>query len=256
MSIEFEAKFLDIDKTEMRKRLKDLGATLVHEKQRYVRIIFKRCTDDVKGFARIRNEGDKVTMTVKIYKDPKFPEEYEVEIKDGFEKGANFLRSLGLEQKAFQETYREKWSHPLAHEITFDDVPGIPTYMEVDCTGEENLNKLVDLLKLDKSKMRFGAYGKQYEEYYGISADILNDHTPSLTFKNIKNEIKPNKNMDLLEKIAMARTTRNKLTDSETRVMKRITNARKGSKRQSIKRKTSKRQSAKRKTSRKHSTKR
>ena len=165
MSIEFEAKFLDIDKIEMRKILKDLGATLVHEKQRYVRIIFKRCTDDVKGFARIRNEGDKVTMTVKIYKDPKFPEEYEVEIKDGFEKGANFLRSLGLEQKAFQETYREKWSHPLAHEITFDDVPGIPTYMEVDCTGEENLNKLVDLLKLDKSKMRFGAYGKQYEEY-------------------------------------------------------------------------------------------
>jgi len=225
MAQEFEAKFLDIDKTDMRKRLKDIGATLDHPKKRYVRIVFHRCTDEIKGYARIRNEGDKITMTVKLYKDPKFPEEYEIEIKDSFENGANFLRALGLKQKAFQETYREKWIHPLAHEITFDDVPGIPTYMEIDCTGEESLNKLVNMLNLDKSKMRFGAFDVQYLEYYGVPKDVINNETPSLTFKNIKNEIKPTKNQEMLEKISSTYTNDSsfiKLTKSETSVLNRI----------------------------------
>ena len=30
-----------------------------------------------------------------------------------------------------------------------------------------------------------------YEEYYGIDKNIINKTTPSLTFKNIINEIKP-----------------------------------------------------------------
>lgn len=256
MSKEYEAKFLDIDKMEARKKLKEIGATLVHPKKKYLRIVFHRCTDDIRGFARIRNEGDKITMTVKLYKDPKFPEEYEVEIKDGFEQGANFLRSLGLKQKAFQETFREKWSHPLAHEITLDDIPGIPSYMEIDCTGEENLNKLIDMLKLDKNKMRFGAFDAQYDEYYGIPKNVLNDLTPSLTFKNIKNEITPTKNMDLLIKMAESYETpamaRSKLTYSEERIKKRII---KESRKQSRKssRKSSRKQS--RKSSRKHSRK-
>jgi adenylate cyclase class 2 len=201
MPTEFEAKFIDIDKHAMRKKLEAIGATLVHKKMKYTRIVFNRCDNEIRGYARIRNEGEKVTMTVKLYKDPKFPEEYEIEIKDGFEKGVAFLKSLGLSQKAFQETFREKWTHPLAHELTFDDIPGIPTYMEVDCTSENNLNELINMLELDKKNMRFGAYDLQYEEYYGIPKNVLNNETPSLTFKNIKNEIKPTKNHDLLDKV-------------------------------------------------------
>jgi len=122
----------------------------------------------VRGFARIRDENGTITMTVKTYEDPKFPKEYEVTIKNSFQDGIEFLNSLGIKQKAFQETYREKWSHPLAHEITFDDVPGIPTYMEIDTTSKENLERLIELFKLDKSKMRYGAFDATYEEYYGI----------------------------------------------------------------------------------------
>jgi hypothetical protein len=102
---------------------------------------------------------------------------------------------------AYQQTYREKWSHKLAHEITFDYVPGLPLYMEVDCTSEANLNKLIELLELDKSKMRFGSFDITYEEYYGIEKDIINKKTLNITFKNIMKEIKPIKNKDLLKKI-------------------------------------------------------
>lgn len=204
MSQEFEAKFLDVNVSSMRDRLESIGAKLVHEKTKYIRAVFHRCESGeppIRGFARIRDENGTITMTVKIYKDPKFPEEYEITILDSFEKGIEFLKALGIKQKAFQESYREKWSHELVHEITFDDIPGIPTYMEVDCTGEDKLNKVVDLLKLDKSKMRFGGFDATYNEYYGIPRDVLNDKTPSLTFSNIINEIKPTRNMELLQNL-------------------------------------------------------
>jgi len=72
MGKEYEAKFLEINIDEMREKLKNIGASQVHKNMRYVRTAYNLCGDD-KGFARVRAEGDKVTMTAKIYKDPKFP---------------------------------------------------------------------------------------------------------------------------------------------------------------------------------------
>jgi len=201
MGKEYEAKFLDIDVNAMKEKLKAIGATQVHKNMKYIRSAFGLCNSD-KGYVRVRTEGDKVTMTAKIYKDPKFPEEYEITIKDDFETGLNFLQSIGTIHKAYQETFREKWSHPDVHEIVFDTIPGLPTYMEIDCTSEEDLNKMVNKLGLDKSKMRYGPFGETYEEYYGIDKNIINNKTPSLTFNNITKEIFPTKNKDLLEKVA------------------------------------------------------
>jgi hypothetical protein len=178
------------------------------------RTVYKLCSKngiDVKGYARVRDEGfGNVTMTTKTYTDPKFPEENEISIKDDYDTACKFMSSLGIIEKAKQESYREKWSHSLAHEITFDTLPGLPTYMEVDCTSEDNLVKLIDILNLNKDKMRFGAFDATYEEYYGIEKSIINDYTPSLTFSNILNEIKPIKNKDLLEKIAKGSKSRTK----------------------------------------------
>jgi adenylate cyclase class IV len=201
MGKEYEAKFLDINYKKMCKILKEIGAKKLHKLKMFRRKVYFLCDAKIKGYARVRDEGGPITMTSKIYIDPKFPEENEVEIKGTFEDGCNFIESLGLKQKAYQQTYREKWTHKLAHEITFDYIPGIPMYMEVDCRTEDNLNKLIDTLKLDKSKMRFGAFDATYEEYYGITKDTINNNTPSLTFKNILKEIKPLKNKELLNKI-------------------------------------------------------
>jgi adenylate cyclase class 2 len=204
MSIEFEAKFLDIDVNLMRKKLNKISAIIVHKKKLYKRRVFGRCTKDIPGYSRVRKEGSNTTMTIKIYKDPKFPEEHEINIKDDFETGVSFMNALGLETKAYQESIREKWSHPLVHEITFDTIPGLPTYMEIDCTSEDKLNEVIKLLSLDESKKRFGAFDHTYLEYYGIPLDIINHKTPSLTFLNIQNEIKPTKNFDLFKKMIIS----------------------------------------------------
>ena len=72
---------------------------------------------------------------------------------------------MNLKIKAFQESYREKWSLPNkeVHEVTFDTILGIPTYMEVNCVNETALKYTIKLLGLDKDKMRHGAFDRVYK---------------------------------------------------------------------------------------------
>lgn len=202
MGVEYEAKFLDINVKEMREKLKSLGADIIHKKKLYKRAAYNLCKETVRGYTRVRKENDKVTMTTKIF-DSKYPQEYEITINNTFKEGVAFLSSLGINKTAYQETLREKWKHPLAHEITFDTLPGIPTYMEVDCESEENLEKLIKMLGLDITKKRYGSFDKTYLEYYGIPCNDINNNIPLLTFENIDTQIHPTKNIDLFNKMAI-----------------------------------------------------
>jgi adenylate cyclase class IV len=201
MGKEYEAKFLDIDYKKMCKKLKEIGAKRVHKTKMFQRKVYNLCDPNIKGFGRVRDEAGTVTMTTKVFIDPKFPEEKEIEICGTFDDGCKFIESLGMKPRAYQQTYREKWTHKIAHEITFDCVPGLPMYMEIDCTSEEKLNQMIEKLELDKSKMRFGSFDNTYEEYYGVTKQVINTITPSLTFKNILKEIKPKKNKELLKQV-------------------------------------------------------
>jgi hypothetical protein len=202
MAQEFEAKFLNINIIEMRKQLEKIGSKKEYSFVKFERAAFNLCDPNIKGFVRVRNEVNKVTMTSKIYKNENFPEENEISINESFDNGVNFLKSLSLPQRAFQESLREKWNHPLVHEIVFDILPGLPIYMEVDCTSENDLNKMIELLKLDNKLTRYGSFDKTYLEYYDIPKDVINNQTPFLTFNNISNEIKPTKNLNLFKKIS------------------------------------------------------
>ena len=74
MPTEYEAKFLNIDVDSIKKKLKENGAKQVHGPLKFYRLIFKRCEEkgDNPGFVRVRNEGNKITMTTKIFNDKKF----------------------------------------------------------------------------------------------------------------------------------------------------------------------------------------
>lgn len=205
MTQEFEAKFLNIDVDKARLKLRVIGAEIVHPKGKYTRAVYSMANTKIKGYCRVRQELDKVFLTAKLYTpDPDFPQEFELQLQgdDAFTQAQLFLDAIGLVKKAYHESYREKLAHPLAHEITFDTVPGLPTYMEIDCTNRENLDKLIELLDLPVETMRFGAYDKTYNEYYGIELSVINDQTPFLTFDNILNEINPTKNIQLLKEVA------------------------------------------------------
>jgi adenylate cyclase class 2 len=202
--LEFEAKFLDVDVSAVRATLKKCGGKLVHGEKVYHRTAFNLATDKIRGFCRVRDEGD-VYITCKTYANPDFPDETEIKVDATYQEAVALLTAIGINKKAVQESVREKWSFPPnseVHEITFDTIPGLPTYLEVDCTSERALNEMIKLLKLDESKKRFGAFDRTYEEYYGIPRAVINEQTPHLTFANILNEIKPTKNKELLAKLA------------------------------------------------------
>ncbi len=204
---EFEARFLNVDVDDIKKRLKKMGAEKVHDEILLKRNVFHLAKTDppLKGFARVRDEGKVVTMTSKIYPpDSKYPIETEVSINEDFESGKSFVESLGLENKAYQETYREKWRTPgfKCNEVVFDTIPGMPTYIEIDCHSEEEVKKVTKLLGLDFKDARFGSYAKTYEEEYGIPQDVINNQIPLLVFKTAEESLGPHvtKNKELFIK--------------------------------------------------------
>ena len=97
MGKEYEFQILDVNVSAMKKKLKEMKGKQVHKNIKMVRSVFNRCNSKIMGFARVRYEGKDITMTVKIYNNVKFPDEYEVTIKEDFETGKKFLEALNLD---------------------------------------------------------------------------------------------------------------------------------------------------------------
>lgn len=206
MSKEIEAKFLEVNLNDLRKKIKSIGGKRVHPLMLYRRYVFNLFDTTKNGFARIRQENGKVTMTIKTYDASKFATETEVELKSTLEEAKLFMINSGFVQKAYQETLREKWKVDGCPEIAIDTVPGIPTYVELECKTLADIKRVAKQLDLDYSKAEYGSYTKQFIDYYGMTADEINKQTPMLTFQSIVNELKPfiKKNNELLKKVAKA----------------------------------------------------
>jgi adenylate cyclase class IV len=200
---EIEGKFLDININDLRKKLKLNGAKKIHKMMLYRRYVFHLLSGE-KGYIRTRQENKFVTITVKTYpKDSKFAKESEIVVNSTLEESRDFLLAQGYKLKAYQETLREKWSLGDCLEIAIDTIPGIPTYVELECKSEKEIKRVAKLLDLDYSKIEYGAYDKQFVDYYGMKKEDINNLISSLTFKNIDKELKNyvKKNHDLLKKV-------------------------------------------------------
>ncbi len=210
MGKEIEVQVLDVDRTAILKKLKQeygTGLTQEHGLTRMVRSTYHTCngqTRKVESFARVRKEHGDTTITVKVYDDPKFPSEYEIATKSSFDEARALMIALNLQEKAIQETYREKWHLPAAtgiKEITFDLVPGLPMYMEIEATSESVLSGFLDMLGVPADKKRTGAYSARYDEYYGIPKSVIENETPLLTFADAGKSLKPKKNQAMLKRV-------------------------------------------------------
>ena len=65
----------------MKKKLLSIGASIKYKKIMLKRTVFHLCDKSIKGYARVRDDGNGVSMTSKIYPNEKFPEENEVHYK-------------------------------------------------------------------------------------------------------------------------------------------------------------------------------
>ncbi len=201
--LEVEARFLDVNVEDVRRRLLENGAKMVHPMMLYRRYVFNLINKNEKGYARVRQEDGNVTMTIKKYGANKFASEYDVALGEGItlEQAREFMIAAGFVQKSYHETLREKYTHPLVKEVVIDIIPGLPAYVEVESDTEDKMNQMAALLGFDISKASYGAYGKHFEEYYGI--EDPDETIELLTFAHIDKNLEKllKKSRDLLMKV-------------------------------------------------------
>lgn len=195
MPIEIEAKFLDIDPAAIRARLKEKGAQLVHPE----RLMRRRTFDDqarnlkkIGAWVRVRDEGDKITLSYKQVKSDTLHGMSEITVVvDDFDKTNELLTAIGLVQKSYQETRREKWLLNNA-EVTIDTWPWIPPFVEVEAENEELVKNTALALGLNWEQRKHGGVDWVYPLYYDVTAEVV-DTWPEITFTAVPDWLEKNK---------------------------------------------------------------
>ena len=150
MKTEIEAMFADIDHEEVRAKLAALGGVCEQPMRDMRRALVE--TNQMKqddAFLRVRDEGDKVTMTYKRHDDYGLHGTKEIEvIVSDFDATLELLKVSGLEPTTYQESRRETWKLG-GVEVVLDEWPWIPTYIEIEGESEEAVKEVAAQLSLD-----------------------------------------------------------------------------------------------------------
>ncbi|HET8575146.1 MAG TPA: CYTH domain-containing protein [Candidatus Paceibacterota bacterium] len=171
MQVEYEATFADIDRDEMRDRLKKAGAKLERPEYLQKRIPFnlpkEKRTEH--AWARVRDEGDKITMSLKVVEGNKIEDQKEICLRvDDFEDAVQFLQGLGCKPKSYQETKRELWTLD-GVEVTIHEWPFLEPFVEIEGSSEKDVRMVALKLGFAWKDAEFCAVGKLYGKKYGIS---------------------------------------------------------------------------------------
>ncbi|HET6746648.1 MAG TPA: class IV adenylate cyclase [Candidatus Saccharimonadales bacterium] len=178
MKTETEVKFLNVNFDELRERLKAAGATLEQPMRLMRRVIIEPPELEAKdAFIRVRDEGDKVTLTYKQFHDHTAisgVEELEVTVSD-FDGMVEILRLAGLTHKSFQESRRETWRLGDV-EVVLDEWPWLDPYIEIEGPNEHEVKRIADLLGFEWEQAVFGSTTAAYQHQYpdGEARQLVN----------------------------------------------------------------------------------
>jgi adenylate cyclase, class 2 len=178
MQTEIEAKFLDIDHNALRAKLKELGAVCEQPMRTMYRKGYdfpdRRLRTKNNGWVRVRNEGDKVTMSYKQLDDRSLHGTKEICLTvDSFDQADAFLQAVGMVSDVHMETKRESWR--LGHvEIELDEWPWTKPYVEIEAHSEEELKQLAAKLGLDWDKVLHGSVEVVYTAEYDVTENEVN----------------------------------------------------------------------------------
>ena len=149
MHTEYEVRVLEIDKVEIERKLKNLGAQLQwdHLQKRYVYDFIPKIDGK---WIRLRTNGDMTTLTIKNVVSSKIDGTQELEIVvDDFEKTNLILNELGFVAKGYQENRRCQYILD-GVEIDIDTWPMIPTYLEIEGKSEQDVYQVLEKLGISK----------------------------------------------------------------------------------------------------------
>ncbi len=163
---EREVKVLNIDKDEIEKKLKGMGAILLKDEDQ-TNIRFDTEDNYLKktynGYLRLRitknnlNEEIKNTLTFKrnISRDNlRINEETETEVSN-WDETVKILQILGYNKKRPGYKHRKSYLYDnIVFEIdTWDEETYPKPYLEIEMTDEEDLERAIELLQLDREQI-------------------------------------------------------------------------------------------------------
>jgi adenylate cyclase class 2 len=184
MHTEIEAKFLDINPNQLRDKLKLLKAQLVNPERTMRRKNFDFKDSRLQsrsGWVRVRDEGNKATLSYKQLNDRSLhgTKEVNVVVSD-FEDTCNFLKNIGMIQKSYQVTKRESWILD-GVEIEIDTWPWIPQYVELEGESESEVRSVATKLGLSWAKALHGSVEIAYQSYFDVTEEEI-DGWEEITF--------------------------------------------------------------------------
>ena len=185
MKTEFEATFKNIDKDQLRSKLKELSAQLITSEQllRRVNFDFPAGHESNHAYVRVRDEGDKITMTSKHFLSyDKIEDQKEAEVViDNFDQAVAILKMIGCQPKAVQESKRELWQLGDV-EIMIDTWPFLEPFVEIEGKNEQDVQAVAGQLGFDYGDAIFDSVAVLYQDKYGMHKDDVNNNTPEILF--------------------------------------------------------------------------
>lgn len=150
------------------------------------RVVFSHPLDK-NSYLRVRDEWAKITTTFKKIipweLNIESVQEIECEVSN-FNSMKDIYLAMWLNQKAYQETYREVWQIEDEIEFMIDEWPWLYPFIEIEWSSKEIVQKYTELLGFNYIEGIFGAVDQIYLKELGIPCDILNEQTPIITFDN------------------------------------------------------------------------
>jgi adenylate cyclase class 2 len=184
MSNEYELKFLNIDPDTIRNRLLQAGYNKTKPETLMRRQTYHLPKENPLSrgrWGRVRDEGDKITATVKWYENPDHPKIDQVHeneiIANDWNHAVAWIMDQGFLPSSYQENTREAWQHPARQmcEVTIDTWPALNPYIEVEAASKEDVYDIASTLGFDPADGFAGGTEIIYEKELGIPPHVLNN---------------------------------------------------------------------------------
>lgn len=146
MNTEIEVKFLDVDFDALRAKLEAVGATCAQPMRLMRRAVIQNDATGRNSYIRVRDEGDKVTLTHKLFESLSLHGASETEILvSDFDKTVAILEAGGLKSSSYQESKRETWKLGDV-EVVLDEWPWLKPYIEIEGPSEDAVRGAAQML--------------------------------------------------------------------------------------------------------------
>ena len=187
MKQEIEVKFLHVSFDDVRRSLRNINAECMQPMRMMKRVVMdfpdRRLQETKDSWLRIRDEGDKVTLTYKQTNEHEFGGANEIEVTvSNYEDTIEIFNKLGLMVYNDQETMRETWRAGEV-EVVLDEWPWLDPFIEIEGPTKESVMDVSKKLGFSWKTAVFGSVTVAYrQQYTDITSDDHISAIPEIKF--------------------------------------------------------------------------